>query len=173
MIIHKVLQSYATSAEGSSVKNWLLLYKAINLSIAHYTSKSRLFILVLLDFSVVVSPKLLLLCRIPEEGKFGRGEREPGDECTARIWQGWEEGHISAPVAGEAVTAWPDATLLLWRIGNSVTHAYWLWVSFWKKLWVTIFLIQSVCAQGPGSMGKHFTATIAKTISKLLLGRGG
>lgn len=91
-------------------------------------------------FFPLLSP-LCSSCRIPDPGRFGRGERASGNECDGRVWQGRCEGHNSASAAGGAVKARPDAIVPLWKIGDSVVCSYWLWVFFWEKLRTIIFLL--------------------------------
>lgn len=91
-------------------------------------------------FFLLLSP-LVSPFRTPDPGRFGGGERETGNKCNARAWQGRRDCHKSAPAAGEAVKARPNSLVLLWRIGDSVTSCYWLWVFFWVKFFTIIFLL--------------------------------
>lgn len=77
--------------------------------------------------------------RIPESGRFGRWERESRAECNAGVGQGSCRNQRYPSAAGEAVSAWPSAFLLLRRIYNSVWSHQKLWV--FSCILFLIFLI--------------------------------
>lgn len=83
-----------------------------------------------IDQNVSDPPLFTLHCpRTPEPGRFG-GKTGSRAECSAGVVQRGCRSHEDPSAAGQAVSAWPGAFLLLWRICNSGWSHYKQWVSF-------------------------------------------